>query len=441
VGHPLLTELRQRYKRTWLVALTRRVLEEARNEIAAGGEAPSLESIAASVANRVATEWDFSPRRVINATGTILHTNLGRAPLSKAAQEAMLTVARSYSDLEYHLPSGERGSRQDHVEPLLTLLLGSQAALMVGNNAGAVLLTLAGLAKGREVIVSRGQAVEIGGGFRVPTIMRQSGARLVEVGTTNRTRLDDYANAIGERTAAILHVHPSNFAIVGFTESVPLPDLARLAHSHNILLLVDNGSGALVDTARYGLAHEPMPREMLALGADIVTFSTDKLLGGPQGGVIAGRRELVTQLKRHPLARAMRPDKTAIAALHATLAAYVRGEETTIPAIRMLSRSPGELKAQAERIAAACTDLGLSVTVEAGESTVGGGSLPGQTLPTWLVVVKGARSATELAAALRCGSIAVVARVARGRLLFDPRTLLEDDEADLITALREVVAQ
>jgi L-seryl-tRNA(Ser) seleniumtransferase len=321
------------------------------------------------------------------------------------------------------------------VERLLKTLTGAEAGLAVNNNAAAVLLALASVARGKEVIVSRGQAVEIGGHFRIPEVLRQSGCRLVEVGTTNRTRLADYEEAITPRTAALLHVHTSNFRVVGFTEEVGIVELAALGRSRGLTVLDDLGSGALLDTAKYGLAHEPMVQESVKAGVDLVCFSGDKLLGGPQAGLAVGRAELVQRLKRHPLARAVRVDKCSLAALAATLVHYVMGEaETCIPVWQMIAMSSDEAARSAGALAEALTVAGIAVEVKEGRSTVGGGSLPGETLPTWLVAVKpGGRAgagisqtaaAGALARRLRLGKPPVIARVERGQVMLDPRTLL-----------------
>jgi L-seryl-tRNA(Ser) seleniumtransferase len=381
-------------------------------------------------------------RPVINATGVILHTNLGRAPLSKAAVEA---VARSagYSNLEYDLAPGERGSRYIHATELLRRTAGCEDALVVNNNAAALVLVLAALAAEREVVLSRGQAVEIGGGFRIPDIMGTSGARLVEVGTTNRTYISDYERAVGPETAAIMRVHSSNFRLVGFTTTPDIEELAALAHSAGVLCIDDVGSGALLDPSRYGLASEPLVQASLDAGADLVLFSGDKLLGGPQCGIIAGRSAAVGKLKRHPLARALRVDKLTLSALEATLLHYLRGEaEREVPVWRMISAPPEELRARAEGWAARLSESGVSCDVTEGMSAVGGGSLPGESLPTWLVAIDLSRgsatpesAAGQMAAALRVGTPPVVARVERGLVLLDPRTVLEGQDDALVSAV------
>ena len=360
---------------------------------------------------------------VINATGVIIHTNLGRAPLSDAARQAMEAVAAGYSNLEYDLDAGERGSRYLHAEQLLCRLTGAEAALVVNNNAGAVFLALTALARGRSVIISRGQLVEIGGGFRIPDVLRQSGAQLVEVGTTNRTHLSDFREAIGPETALLLRVHTSNFNQIGFTAEVSLADMVALAHSVGLPVVDDLGSGTLLDTARYGLSAEPTVQDSVAAGADLVTFSGDKLLGGPQAGLIVGRASLVAELRQHPLARALRVDKSTLAALQATLLHYLRGEaEREMPVWRMIATPLEELAARAADLAAGLRAAGCPATVVQSTSTVGGGSLPGETLPTWAVAVAAA-APDALAAALRRGDPPVVGRIADGQLLLDLRTV------------------
>lgn len=373
---------------------------------------------------------------VINATGVIIHTNLGRAPLSPAALQAVTTTAGSYSNLEYDVAAGERGSRAVHIGQALTYLTGAEAATVVNNNAAGVLLMLAALCRGREVLISRGQLVEIGGGFRVPDVMAQSGALLVEVGTTNRTHLRDYAQAITERTAAILVAHHSNFKIIGFTTEPELAELAQLAQAHGLWLLYDQGSGALLDTSRYGLDREPLVQDGIAAGCDVVAFSGDKLLGGPQAGLLCGRAGPIDIIKRHPLARAVRPDKLCLAALAATLPAYVRGTaETEIPIWQMLHYPLAALEQTAQTWAAAWQAAGLTATVEPGLSTVGGGSLPGQTLPTWLVALRPA-AVTAMTARLRQGPTKVVGRIQHDRLLLDPRTVLPHEQTALVQAVQ-----
>ncbi len=416
-----------------LTELARQALEAARGAIARGSEAPTEEQLAEEVLGLARLVFEPSLRPVINATGVIIHTNLGRAPLSDAAIWAMAAVSRGYSNLEFNLNAGERGSRNTHLEAALRQLTGAEAAIAVNNNASALLLALTALAAGRGVIVSRGQAVEIGGGFRIPDVMRQSGATLVEVGTTNRTYLRDYEAAITSETVAVMRVHASNFRITGFTEQPRLRDLARVAHERGLLLLDDIGSGCLIDVRQFGLAAEPTVAESLAAGADLCLFSGDKLLGGPQAGIIAGQAELVDSLRRHPLARAVRLDKASIAALHATLLHYLRGEALThIPVWRMIAMPLPEIEARASAWA---NGVPGSKVID-GRSMVGGGSLPEESLPTRLLAIEGdGARLTEIARALRLGDPAVVARIEGGMLLLDPRTVDPAQDEMLVGAL------
>ncbi|MDX1663082.1 MAG: L-seryl-tRNA(Sec) selenium transferase [Candidatus Promineifilaceae bacterium] len=436
---PATYELTTRYGRSLVLEALRITLDAYRTAIIGGQrEAPMNATIVQDAREWLEALVAPTLRPVINAMGVIVHTNLGRAPLSRAATAAVAAAAEGYGTVEYDLQAGTRGSRRLHAAPLLARLTNAEAALVVNNNAAAVLLMLAGLCRGREVLISRGQLVEIGGGFRVPDVMAQSGARLVEVGTTNRTHLRDYADAITPETAAILVAHPSNFKMIGFTSTPTLQELAELAHRHQLLLLYDQGSGALLDTAPYGLAHEPTVPEAIADGADVVAFSGDKLLGGPQAGILCGRRPLIVQLARHPLARAVRPDKLCLAALAATLTHYLTGEATTaIPVWRMIARPADELKETAERWAAWLQGQGVTARAVEGASTVGGGSLPGASLPTWLLAIDGT-DVTKLAARLRTtADPPVIGRIQDGRLLFDPRTVLPEQEAHLLASLAE----
>jgi L-seryl-tRNA(Ser) seleniumtransferase len=425
----------EQYGRQAVTNGLRDTLENIRAQLVAG-EIPQTTSEAII---EQAEKWlgeQFKPtlRGVINATGVIIHTNLGRAPLSQAAQEAVTQIAAGYNTLEFDLDSGKRGSRLIHAGDLLCQLTGAEAALVVNNNASALVLILSALAQGKEIIISRGQLVEIGGGFRVPDVMAQSGAKLVEVGTTNRTRPADYERAITDDTGLIMRAHASNFKVIGFTEEAPLDTLAQIAHQHHIHLVDDLGSGALLDTAPFGLDHEPMVQESLAAGADLVAFSGDKLLGGPQAGIIVGKRSLIDTLKRHPLARAIRADKLCLAALTATLDHYRKGEALEqIPVWRMIARPVDELRKTAEHWAA---ETGGAVID--GESTVGGGSLPGATQPTALLALDVPRPDAFLAQ-LRAADPPVIARIAEGRVLIDPRTVLPGQEAALVTALKNVM--
>jgi len=421
--------------RSILTDVARSVLAAARSKVLAGEAAPSVDELVEAAERQLASRARLSPRPLVNATGVILHTNLGRAPLSDAAMRAIAETAPAYSDLEFDLDSGERGSRAAHVSALIAQVTGAEAGLAVNNNAGATLLCLTALAAGREVIVSRGQAVEIGGGFRIPDVMLQSGSILIEVGTTNRTYARDYEDAVTTATAALLHVHSSNFRVVGFTREVPLAEMSEVARRHGLTLLDDNGSGALLDTAAFGLPHEPTVQESVAAGSDVVCFSGDKLLGGPQAGIVCGRGELVSKIARHPLARALRIDKLSLAALAATLRHYARGEaREQVPVWRMMAAPGTELEARARRWAGALSSAGVGVELVEAESAVGGGSLPGATLPTVCLAIapdphnKDGDSATWLSAALRGSDPPIVARVERGKVLLDPRTVLPEQD-------------
>jgi L-seryl-tRNA(Ser) seleniumtransferase len=420
-----------------LTDLVRRAIEDARAAVAETGQAPGEETLVENVLALARLVLEPSLRPVINATGVIIHTNLGRAPLSREAIAAMGAASRGYSNLEFDLELGERGSRYSHLEAALTQLTGAEAAMAVNNNAAAVLLALSALCRGREVVISRGQLVEIGGGFRIPDVMAQSGARLVEVGTTNRTRAADYEAAISEETAAILRVHASNFRISGFTEAPSLRELARVAREAGVLLLDDVGSGCLLDVTRYGLAAEPTVGESLEAGADLVMFSGDKLFGGPQAGVIVGGAELVSLLRRHPLARALRMDKATIAGLNATLVHYLRGEaEAKMPVWRMIAMPVEETERRAGKWRRA---VGAG-EVRDGRSMVGGGSLPEESLATRVLAIAGEGSwLAAVARHLRTGEPAVVGRIEQDALLLDPRTVDPAEDRDLVAALRRAL--
>ncbi len=416
------------------------VLAEARAAISAGHSPPEVSALIAAVHTHLKASFTPSLRPLINATGVIIQTNLGRAPLSEAARAAMQAIGVSYSNLEYDLAQGERGSRHVHLESLLTQLTGAESALVVNNNAAAVYLVLIALAAGREVIVSRGQAVEIGGGFRIPDVLRASGAVLVEVGTTNRTYTRDYVAAISERTALILRVHASNFRLIGFVHEPPLAELATVAHQYGLPLLDDLGSGTLIDTRQFGLPPEPMVQESVAAGADLVTFSGDKLLGGPQAGIIVGRRDLIGQLRRHPLARALRVDKSTIAGLAATLHSYLRGTALQeIPVWKLISTPLIDLQARAQAIATALNAVGIPARATDCAGAIGGGSLPGVTQPSAGVLLTPAtENATALARRLRMADPPVVARIVDEQVLCDLRSVFPTEDAVLINVLREV---
>ena len=400
------------------VAAARSALERARAEIEGGSDPGSLVDAAVGELARMRSP---SLRRVLNATGILVHTNLGRAPLSKAALARVVEVGAGYSNLEYDLERGERGSRQDHLSELLTRLTGADAALVVNNNAAAVLLALAAIAEGRDVLVSRGELIEIGDGFRIPDVLARSGARLVEVGTTNRTRAADYERAIGPETALLLRVHQSNFRVVGFSERPQLAELADVAHRHDLPLVDDLGSGALV---RVG--DEPTPAESLRAGADLVCFSGDKLLGGPQAGIVVGGTPLVERLRRHPLQRALRADKLTLAALEGTLAlALDPASRDEVPVLRMLHEPVESVRARAERLAGL-----VGGEVEETAARVGGGALPLAELPSAACAVE-----EELAELLRLSDPPVIAVVRDGRTLLDCRTLTDAEIDEVVAAV------
>jgi L-seryl-tRNA(Ser) seleniumtransferase len=431
------TDLTAQYGHQEVVNALRLVLETVRTAILNDEPiATDAETILAHANQNLSTRFLPSLRSVINATGVIIHTNLGRALLSHEAQQAMVQVAANYNNLEFDLETGKRGSRYNHAEELLKELTGAEAALVVNNNAAALVLLLTALAQGHSAIVSRGQLVEIGGGFRIPDIMLQSGARLIEVGTTNRTRIADYAAAIAADTVMLMRIHSSNFRIIGFVENPILAELANLAHERGIYLVDDIGSGALLDTQPYGLLHEPTVGESIAAGADLVLFSGDKLLGGPQAGIIVGRKEIIQKLKQHPLVRALRADKLCYAALGATLDHYRKNEVTEkIPIWRMIAARTDELQARVLRWSARVR----RGEVIRSESAVGGGSLPGTTLPTAVLAID-PPSVDEFAAKLRSANPPVIARIAEGRVLLDPRTVLPEQEDRLIEILKEILA-
>jgi len=439
---PVAAGLLKAYGRPATLEALRYTLEEAREGIRAGRETPfSPGELLTLTQVRLTTLTTPTLRPVINATGVIIHTNLGRAPLSAAARQAILEAAHSYNTLEYNLEPGKRGSRSIHAQKLLKQITGAKAATVVNNNAAAVLLTLTALTQGREVIISRGQLVEIGGGFRVPAVMAQSGAKLVEVGATNRTYLRDYEQAINQETAAILVAHHSNFKIIGFSAEPELDELGALAHQHGIPLLHDLGSGSLLDTSVYGLSHEPTVAESLAAGVDVLCFSGDKLLGGPQAGIIVGRQELLQHIKTHPLARAVRPDKLCLAGLSATLLHYLKDEAIReIPIWRMIAFPENDLKRIARRWAKRWSRNGIPARAIPGNSTVGGGSLPGATLPTWLVALQHPHPAA-LAAQLRAAKTPVIGRIENDQLLLDPRTVLPEQEKPLLQTVPSVGQQ
>ena len=445
LARPGLARLVERAGRLLVLEVARQILAALRTEITrdAGSAAAALapEALDARIVQEVESALSFSLQPVINATGVILHTNLGRAPLLPAAIERLRETATQYSNLEYDLRAGARGRRDVHTARRLARVVSAEAALVVNNNAAAVFLVLNALARGGEVIVSRGELIEIGDAFRIPDIMSESGAVLREVGTTNRTRLADYERAITERTRLLLRVHPSNFRIVGFTERPSLEELVELGRRTGLPVFEDLGSGCLVDLSAFGIT-EPVAGKSLEAGASVISFSGDKLLGGPQAGIIAGKQDLIERIRRSPLFRALRVDKLTIAALEATLNAVLRGAWDEIPALRMIRLPAAELerraKSFAERLRAQVPTGEVEIDLRAGESVIGGGSTPAQHLPATLVTIASVRaSAAELERRLRlpAAGLAVLARVEEDRLVLDLRTVFPEQETALLSAL------
>ncbi|MBK5277066.1 MAG: L-seryl-tRNA(Sec) selenium transferase [Desulfuromonadales bacterium] len=445
---PEISVLRAEYSRPELLTAIRKVLGQIREGVRNGGGAAACEAgrIAALVASELISRSKRSLQTVINGSGVVVHTNLGRSPLADEAEEAIQAVSAGYSNLEYDLETGERGTRYAHVEGLICELTGAEAALVVNNNAAAVILALTSLAQGREVVVSRGELVEIGGSFRIPDVMTQSGAKLVEVGTTNRTHIRDFLNALNETTALLLKVHTSNFAIVGFTAEATLAEMASLGRENGLPVMLDAGSGCLIDLAPYGISGEATVRQNLDAGIDVVTFSGDKLLGGPQAGLIAGKRQYIEPMKRHPLLRALRMDKLNLAALEATLRLYrdERRALAAIPTLRMLTMTAGQLTRRADMITRKLRRSlpdSVSLVKHPGESSAGGGSFPLLQLPTALIEVRVDRcSAQQIETALRRTKVPVIGRIQNDRFLLDVRTILDRDLPDLGRSLTEACA-
>lgn len=443
---PQSEQLQRKYGRQPVVSCLRTLLDEWRGRLQRGEwQEAELQIAMANLFSQLSVQIESSLRPslhpVINATGVIIHTNLGRSLLAEQAKQQMLGIASNYSTLEMDIASGERGSRYSHVHDLLLELTGAEDAIVVNNNAGAVVLALAALTAGRQVVVSRGQLVEIGGSFRIPEVMEQSGCRLVEVGTTNKTHLRDYARAITADTAALLKVHTSNYQIIGFNQSVAGRDMAELAHEHGLLAIEDLGSGVLIDLVPLGYPHEPTVLESLASGMDVVTFSGDKLLGGPQAGIAVGKGEAISRLRQHPLNRALRIDKLTLAALEATLRLYRDGQQAIeqIPTLRMLAAAVPTLRIRAERMAVALTDqLSQQAQVQVVDSfaQVGGGSLPGHDIPSVALAISPDHTSVDrLESSLRWGEPAVFGRIQQQRVLLDLRTIQPEEDPVVVAAL------
>ena len=433
---PDLVALAEDYPRQYIVEETRNAVADVRSALLGGNDHPvSTERLVSDVAEKVKARSAALPTRVINATGVIIHTNLGRAPLSEDAARAAQLAALGYSDLEYDLDTGGRGSRHDHVSSLLKTVTGAEAGIAVNNNAAAALLVLSTLAgHGGEVIVSRSEAVEIGGGFRVPDVMAQSGAKLVDVGTTNRTYAHDYEAVISPNTSAILKVHRSNFAISGFVHEDQLDEITKIANAHNIPLVHDLGSGSLIDTSQFGIEHEPTVQESVQAGAHLTLFSGDKLFGGPQAGMIVGKAELVARVAKHPLARAVRIDKMTLAALNSTLRSYIRGSASEeLPVWQMISASVDELNDVASE-----WSTQIESEVVDGVTAIGGGSAPGQTLPTKRLIVTADVEARKISQLLRRNSPPIIGRIENDSFFLDPRTVLPNDRTTIAKALNSI---
>ena len=436
---PALGETIAQYGDRTVTEAIRAELDGLRQAILAqqAGAVPDRDVLCLQIRNRVQQAALPSFRSVINGTGIILHTNLGRACLSEKAARAVYDTAKSYSNLEYELETGKRGSRYSHVEAILCRLTGAESALVVNNNAAAVLLTLSALTQGGQVVVSRGELVEIGGSFRIPEIMESCGAQLKEVGATNKTHLRDYERAIQENTKALMKVHTSNYRIIGFSETPALSDLVKLGHDHGLPVLEDLGSGSLLDLNRFGIHDEPSVQDSIRAGVDVVSFSGDKLLGGPQAGIILGKKKYMDILKKHPLNRAMRVDKMTLAALEATLRSYDSGATEEIPVIAMLAAAPEALHQKAELLAGLLADAGISVEVIPTEGRVGGGSVPNHSLPSYAVAF--GADVNKLEKALRLGQTPIIGRIHEGKYLLDVRTLFEGDFPTIADAVREAL--
>ncbi len=437
INSPDAAQLISRFGREQVVNTIREVLEGLRKMEKLDSQSCNTAAILAQANLKLQTTFTTTLNPLINASGVILHTNLGRAPLSRDAIEAMRSIAANYNTLEFDLSTGKRGSRAVHAEDILIQLTGAEAALVVNNNASAVLVALSALANRRKVIISRTQMIEIGGGFRIPDVMKQSGARLHEIGTTNRVHISDYLNALQEPTALVMRAHHSNFKIIGFSTEPDLRDICEVAHAAAVPVLDDLGSGTFLDTARFGLQHEPTIIESLSAGADLVCFSGDKLLGGPQAGIILGRKQLVAKIKKHPLIRAIRADKICLAGLNATLLHYLRGEaEQKIPVWQMISRSVENIKnsAQAWQQSIRYGDVISS------QSTIGGGSMPEETLPTYVLALT-VRNPDQFVKKLRQFPLAIIARIENERVLLDPRTVFPNQEQGLCAQLKTLLSE
>jgi len=433
---PELAKLVAAWSQPLVADYVREVIDSSRNDVSRGGSVPAIEEITRRVEAALGRYTRHFLGRVVNGTGIIIHTNLGRSPLGEEVLSHMSEIACGYSNLEYDLELGKRGKRGTHIYELLNKLIGCEASLAVNNNAAAVFLILSSLAKKREVIVSRGELVQIGGGFRIPEIMKSSGAKLIEVGTTNKTSIEDYRRNVGDKTALLLKVHQSNFQMEGFVESASVKELACLSKEAGVPLVVDLGSGVLLNTEEFGFEHEPTPQEIIRSGADVVSFSGDKLLGGPQAGIIVGKKRFVDRLAEDPLFRTLRLDKLVISGLERVLLQYLKGDATEkVPIWRMVATSLEELEKRAQAIVGKITNPRLKLEIGEGRSSTGGGSLPGATIPSVVIVLNSDLSPDEIASRMRALKPPVLGRIEGDRFLIDLRTVLGDEDGILIEHL------
>ena len=436
--HPEIVELIHRYSLNNVSDLVRNIVSDIRKDVLAEKLEPSLQLIVSNTKNLAEEKWNYSPVAVVNATGVLIHTNLGRSSLSASAINSMSVAAGDYTNLEYDLSHGKRGSRLNFVSTLINQLTGSEASTVVNNNASAMLLALAAISSNKEVIVSRGESVEIGGGFRIPDVLKLSNAKIVEVGTTNRTYAKDYLNAVSENTGAILVVHASNFKQTGFVHSPTITELVNIGAEKGIPVIHDLGSGCFVDTTQFGLPPEPTPKESIINGVEIAMFSGDKLLGGPQCGIIAGKKDVIEKLNRHPLYRAIRIDKVNLAGLTTTLLHYIQENHLEqIPVLKMISQTESDLRMRSIHLQ---KSIGKSLKVVKGYSTIGGGSMPGETLPTWLLAIPGEEKSKMIFDLLRKSNPPVITRIENDMVLLDPRTVLPKYDGVLISIISKILS-
>jgi L-seryl-tRNA(Ser) seleniumtransferase len=425
--------------RLFVTQISRKIVDELRKQVKRKGLSISKEEIITKISEELENLVSASLRPVINGTGVIIHTNLGRAPIGENVLKHMAEVSKNYSSLEYDLVKGKRGERTVFLEKLLIELSGAEGALVVNNNAGAVLLILSGLAKGKEVIISRGELVQIGGGFRIPDILNESGAIMKEVGTTNQTSISDYQRAINKNTKILLKVHKSNFWMSGFVEEVSIEKLIPLGKKYRLITVEDLGSGAMTYTENYGLGHEPRTSEAVSTGVDLVCFSGDKLLGGPQAGIILGKKKYIDLLRKHPLYRALRIDKMVITGLEQVILSYLKKEEERIPIWRLISTPLDALRKRGEEISRRLKDFGISVSLKESRSTVGGGSLPGETLPTFVLSMDSQTPPEYLAEKFRSLDYPIIGRIEKNRFVLDLRTIFPEQDEMVIKEIKNVI--